>query len=94
MSMMALCLALAYGIANMRFRKKPYSSEQRLSVLFAAGQKAMQIKYRGLFVDVLPKTDAVVNAEVMNPALGNFFGFGNNTTINNDSTIKILPGAL
>ncbi|MBO9200040.1 MULTISPECIES: metallophosphoesterase [Niastella] len=70
------------------FRKTPYSSEQRLSVLFATSQKAMQVKYRALFVDVLPKTDVVVNAEVMNPALNNFFGFGNNTKINDDSTIK------
>ena len=70
------------------FRKEPYSSEQRLSVLFATGQKAMQVKYRALFVDVLPKTDVVINAEIMNPALGNFFGFGNNTTINKDSTVK------
>ncbi|MFL5744100.1 MAG: BamA/TamA family outer membrane protein [Niastella sp.] len=70
------------------FRKEPYSSEQRLSVLFAAGQKAMQVKYRALFVDVLPKTDVGINAEIMNPALGNFFGFGNNTKVNKDSTIK------
>jgi hypothetical protein len=70
------------------FRKTPYSSEQRLSVLFAVGQKAMQVKYRGLFVDVLPKTDVVINAEIMNPALGNFFGFGNNTKVNKDSSIK------
>jgi DNA repair exonuclease SbcCD nuclease subunit len=70
------------------FRKSPYSSEQRLSVLFAAGQRAMQAKYRGLFVDVLPKTDVVINAEIMNPALNNFFGFGNNTKVNSDSTIK------
>jgi DNA repair exonuclease SbcCD nuclease subunit len=70
------------------FRKSPYSSEQRLSVLFAAGQKAMQVKYRGLFVNMLPKTDAVIYAEIMNPALNNFFGFGNNTKVNDDSTIK------
>lgn len=70
------------------WRKSPFSSEQRLSVLFATSQKAMQVKYRALFVNVLPKTDLVVNAEVMNPALNNFFGFGNNTRVNNDSTIK------
>jgi hypothetical protein len=70
------------------FRKSPFSSEQRLSTLFAVGQKAMQVKYRGLFVDVFPKTDLVANAEIMSPALHNFFGFGNNTRINKDSTIK------
>jgi DNA repair exonuclease SbcCD nuclease subunit len=70
------------------WRKSPYSSEQRFSALWATSHRAFQFRYRGLFVDVFPKTDIVINAELMNPALNNFFGFGNNTTINNDSAIK------
>lgn len=69
------------------WRKSPFASEERLSTLFAVGQRAFQVRYRGLFVDVLPKTDLMVNAELMDPALSNFFGFGNNTTINTDSSI-------
>jgi outer membrane protein assembly factor BamA len=41
-----------------------------------------------LFVDVFPKIDVQVNAELMNPALNNFFGFGNNTKVNEDTTIR------
>jgi len=70
------------------WRKDPYSSEQRLSTLFALGQRAIQLRYRGNFTDVLPKTDLMINAGLLDPALNNFFGFGNNTTINKDSTIK------
>jgi hypothetical protein len=79
-----------FGLWYRRYgwRKSPYSSEQRLSALFAAAHRAYQFKYRGLFVDVFPKTDVVINAELMNPALNNFFGFGNNTKVNGDSTIR------
>jgi hypothetical protein len=70
------------------WRKSPYSSEQRLSTLFAAAHKAYQVKYRGFFVDVFPGIDVLLNAELMNPALNNFFGFGNNTKVNEDSTIR------
>lgn len=79
-----------FGLWYRRYgwRKKPYSSEQRLSALFAAAHRASQVKYRGLFVDVFPKWDIVVNAELMNPALNNFFGFGNNTKVSEDTTIR------
>jgi hypothetical protein len=81
---------VGFGLWYRRYgwRKSPYSSEQRLSALFAAAHRAYQVKYRGLFVDVFPKTDVVVNAELMNPALNNFFGFGNNTKVNEDTTIR------
>lgn len=70
------------------WRKTPYASEQRLSALFSIAHKAYQFKYRGLFVDVFPRIDVQVNAELMNPALNNFFGFGNNTKVNADTTIR------
>lgn len=70
------------------WRKTPYASEQRLSVLYAVAHKAYQLKYKGLFVDVLPKTDVQINAELMNPALNNFFGYGNNTKVNEDTSIR------
>ncbi len=79
-----------FGLWYRRYgwRKSPYSSEQRLSALFAFAHRAYQFRYRGLFVDVFPKTDIVINAELMNPALNNFFGFGNNTKVNDDTTIR------
>lgn len=81
---------LGFGLWYRRYewRKKPFSSEQRFSTLFALGQKAYQVRYRGLFMDVFKKTDIIINAEHMNPALTNFFGFGNNTTVSDDTTIK------
>lgn len=79
-----------FGLWYRRYgwRKSPWSSEQRFSALWATSHRAFQFKYRGLFVDVFPKTDIVINAELMNPALNNFFGFGNNTRINEDTTIR------
>jgi hypothetical protein len=70
------------------FRKSPYSSEQRFHALFALTQKAYQLRYRGIFTDVFQKTDLVVNADLMNPSLSNFFGFGNNTKVNADTNIS------
>ncbi|OQP66992.1 metallophosphoesterase [Niastella vici] len=70
------------------WRKSPFASEQRFSALFSVSQRAFQFMYHGLFVDVFPKTDIVVNAAMKDPALNNFFGFGNETKVNNDSTIK------
>lgn len=70
------------------FRKSPWSSEQRFHALFALAQKAYQLRYRGIFTDVFQKTDIVVNADLMNPSLSNFFGFGNNTKINTDTSIS------
>jgi DNA repair exonuclease SbcCD nuclease subunit len=79
-----------FGLWYRRYewRKKPFASEQRFGALFATSQRAIQLRYRGLFTDVFPKTDVVVYSEMMNPALNNFFGFGNNTQINEDTTIR------
>jgi DNA repair exonuclease SbcCD nuclease subunit len=70
------------------WRKTPFASEQRLSALFSVAHKAYQFKYRGLFVDAFPRIDVAVNAELVNPALNNFFGYGNNTKVNEDTTIR------
>lgn len=79
-----------FGLWYRRYgwRKDPFSSEQRFSALVAAAQRAYQLRYRGLFVDVFPKTDVVIAADLKDPSLNNFFGFGNETTINEDSTIQ------
>jgi hypothetical protein len=79
-----------FGLWYRRFgwRKSPYSSEQRFGALFAAAHRAYQFRYRGLFIGVFPRIDLMINAEMKVPALNNFFGFGNETKINNDSTIQ------
>lgn len=70
------------------FRKEPFASDQRLNTLFAIGQKAYQITYRGQFTDVLRKTDLVVNTELVSPVLNNFYGFGNETKLDEDKDIR------
>jgi hypothetical protein len=67
------------------FRKKPYSTDQKLTSLFSFANYAYEIKYRGEFRELFHKTDLVADGEYINPTLNNFFGFGNETTK--------LPGA-
>lgn len=63
------------------FRREPYSTEQRLSTLYAFNNGAYQIKYAGVFNNVMGKDDILVNANFYDPVLTNFFGLGNNTHI-------------
>lgn len=61
------------------FRKEPYSTKQKVTTLFAPFKEAYQLKYNGIFNQVIKKNDLVVNAEFVNPTLDNFYGFGNQT---------------
>ena len=70
------------------FRKDPYAWDQRLTSLFAIGQGAYQLGYRGMFTDVLRQTDIIVNANLLNPVLNNFYGFGNETKIDESKDIR------
>lgn len=63
------------------FRKYPYSTNQRGSVLYAPFSGSYQVKYQGEFNEYVGKNDLIVNAELVNPTLTNFFGFGNETKI-------------
>lgn len=59
------------------FRKDPYSTDQKFSALYAPVNGAYQLKYDGIFNKVISKEDLVLHAQMSNPALNNFFGFGN-----------------
>ena len=59
------------------FRKDPYATDQRLVTLYAPYEGAYQVKYDGAFNKVISKEDLVIHAELVNPTLNNFFGFGN-----------------
>ncbi len=61
------------------FRRYPYSTDQKLTTLYAVADNAYQIKYTGNFLDLFHKTDVVVDGEYVKPTLNNFFGFGNET---------------
>ena len=69
------------------FRNEPYATDQRLGTLFALGQHAYQIKYRGEFNHFFRNYDALVNINYVNPTLDNFFGFGNKTKIDEQHNI-------
>ncbi len=59
------------------FRKDPYASFQKLTTLFAVNRGAYQVKYTGIFNKLFFKNDIILNAELVNPTLNNFYGFGN-----------------
>jgi len=61
------------------FRKKPFSTDQRLTSLFSPSNQAYQIKYKGQFLNLIGRTDMIADGEYVNPTLNNFFGFGNET---------------
>jgi hypothetical protein len=47
--------------------------------LYAISRDAYQVKYQGIFNSALLHKDLLVNAEIVNPTLNNFFGLGNET---------------
>ncbi len=63
------------------FRKDPFATEQRFSTLYAFNSGAYRLRYLGQFNQVLGSLDLVANAQLSNPVLNNFFGFGNKTEI-------------
>ncbi len=68
------------------FRKKPYSTNQKLTTLFAPSNRAYQAKYAGTFNQVISKFDILLNGEIFNPTLNSFYGFGNSSV--KDETLK------
>jgi len=83
-----LLAGAGWWFRNHGFRKTPYASDHRFSTLFALGQRAFQLRYRGSFTDIFPKTDLVVDAAWLNPVLSYFFGFGNNTEKGSDKRAR------
>lgn len=81
-----LLLGLGFSSRTYGFRKQPYSTNQKLTTLFAINRGAQQARYEGIFNQVIFKNDVIVNAEVVRPALNNFFGYGNNSVFD-----KSLP---
>jgi hypothetical protein len=66
------------------FRKYPFSTDQKLTTLYAIANNAYQVKYKGDFREIVFRKDIVAEGEFINPTLNNFFGFGNET--------KKIPG--
>ena len=61
------------------FRREPYATHQKVSAMVAPSFKSYQVKYNGIFNQVISKNDLLVNARGVWPTLDNFFGYGNST---------------
>lgn len=76
-------IGLGFASRTYGFRKEPYSTNQRFSTLYAASKGAYQLRYNGIFNSVYAGKDLLINAELVNPTLNNFYGFGNETVKSN-----------
>lgn len=70
------------------FRKYPYSTNQKLSTLYAIYSGAYKVLYQGEFNQAAGKNDIVVNGELAKPTLNNFFGIGNITKIQSTNDVR------
>ncbi|HUM64847.1 MAG TPA: BamA/TamA family outer membrane protein, partial [Chitinophagaceae bacterium] len=81
-------LGTGLWITRFGFRKRPFASEHKLSALFALARKAWQVKYHGELISVFAGTDIVLHGQINSPALNNFFGFGNGTTLDDSKPAR------
>ncbi len=70
------------------FRKDPFATDQRLITLYAPHEGAYQLKYDGVFNKVISKEDLVIHAQMVNPTLNNFFGFGNESVYDKSKSLE------
>lgn len=85
---------LLFGVGWLRrtygFRNEPYSSQQRVSTLYAPASGSYQLKYNGEFNHLYKNSDLIVNAQIVHPTLDNFYGLGNDTKrINNREFYRV-----
>ncbi len=82
-----LLVGLGLSKRTYGFRKAPFATDQKLTTLFAVSRAAYQVKYKGIFNQVLFDNDIVVNAAYVSPTLNNFFGFGNSTVFDRSKSV-------
>jgi hypothetical protein len=75
------------NITKRGFRADPYTTQHRLSALFALENRAYQLRYNGTFNDAWRHFDVLANVALLQPALQNFFGVGNETKY--DTTLPL-----
>ncbi|MEO5562989.1 MAG: BamA/TamA family outer membrane protein, partial [Chitinophagaceae bacterium] len=77
-----LLLGTGFNFINYGFRKLPYANSHNMVALFALSRKvAYQLRYNGELIHALGKTDILINGNITNPVLNNFYGFGNSTKV-------------
>ncbi len=83
-----LLAGVGFTARTFGFRKEPYATNQKFTTLFAPMREAYQANYRGTFNQVISKGDLILNADFVNPTLNNFFGLGNSTKFEKDSSLS------
>ncbi len=79
-------MSVGYWRQSYGFRKNPFSTRNQARFTYAF-KKAYKIDYEGEFNQVIMGNDLVVTGKYVNPTLNNFFGFGNNTSIDQSKNI-------
>lgn len=69
---------LGFSKTTHGFRNLPYATHQKFAALYSM-RGAYQFYYKGEYNHITRNIDLIVQANYLNPALRNFFGFGNNT---------------
>ena len=82
-----LLAGIGFSAKTYGFRKEP-STEQRLTTLVAFASGSYQARYLGIFNQVFLKKDVIINAEFVNPTLNNFFGYGNESLLDQNKPIE------
>ncbi|MEO8764507.1 MAG: metallophosphoesterase [Ginsengibacter sp.] len=72
-------LGLGYSLTTYSFRKEPYSTYQRILPMYSFDSRKYRINYNGELNEVIGKHDIVLNADLYNSVLTNYFGLGNET---------------
>ncbi len=74
-----LMVGLGFERRTHGFRSEPFESDHSLRTLYSFFDNAYNIRYRGTFNHLFRKYDLLINSELYNPVLNNFFGLGNET---------------
>jgi Calcineurin-like phosphoesterase len=74
------------------FRREPFATEQTLVANYAPARQAYNIRYNGVFTDVLGKYDLRIDSRLYGPQLlYNYFGKGNDTENNTKNSAGNNP---
>ncbi len=80
-----LLVGAGFSRRTFSFRKDPFSTDQKFSALYSLNRGAWRFRYDGEFNDAFRNMDIELKGEFAYPAVHNFFGLGNATSVANSS---------
>ena len=83
-----LLVGFGFSRRTYSFRKDPFATDQKLVTLFAPAEGAYQFKYSGVFNNIIFNKDIVIQSQLVNPTLNNFFGFGNESVFDKNKPLQ------